>query len=83
VITHIGPKAEDIHEKWHNESTGFFYFDGTEYLDRINGGYWIYGHTHDRHILKHNNVTLLCNPLGYPYENQPDRKELEKFVITL
>ena len=83
IVTHIGAKAEDIKNEFHNENTGFFYFDGTSYLDKMKNGYWIYGHTHDRHIMKHNDVTLLCNPLGYSGDNKADRKELEKFVFQI
>jgi hypothetical protein len=30
---------------------------------------WIYGHTHSPHIKQINNVMTLCNPIGYPKEN--------------
>jgi len=31
---------------------------------------WIYGHTHTQSIIMKNNVPFLCNPIGYPGENQ-------------
>lgn len=71
VLTHIGPFAWGIPSKFHNPETGFFYFDGTRYLDAMpSDSVWIFGHTHDQKILDLGNVRLLCNPLGYPSESR-------------
>jgi hypothetical protein len=31
---------------------------------------WIYGHTHTPSNVKINNIPFLCNPIGYPNENE-------------
>lgn len=69
IVTHIGPMAWGIPERFHNAETGFFYFDGQRYLDSLpSGSTWVFGHTHDQKILDLGNVRLMCNPLGYPGE---------------
>ena len=70
MLTHIGPLAWGIPDRFHNAETGFFYFDGQKYLDVMpEGSTWIFGHTHTKKILDLGNVRLMCNPLGYPGEN--------------
>lgn len=83
MVTHIGPKAWDIPNKFHNKYTGYFYFDGQRYLDAMpSGSTWIFGHTHDQKILDLGNVRLLCNPLGYPGEIRYTIPK-EEFLIDL
>ena len=31
---------------------------------------WIYGHTHTPSNVKINEIPFLCNPIGYPNENE-------------
>ena len=69
LMTHIGPVAYKIPPHFHNEYTGFFYFDGAEMLSRMpENSYWFYGHTHDKHIFDYETVKVMCNPVGYPTE---------------
>lgn len=84
MITHIGPHAWNIQDKFHNYMTGYFYFDGMHLLDKMpSGSVWHFGHTHDKKILDLGNVRLMCNPLGYPGEAASREIPKEEFVITL
>ncbi len=72
MITHINPsiKKEHTHKKFRDEdTTGYFTFDGEEFLKNGSMRYWIFGHTHDRTEYKEHGVQCLCNPMGYPNEN--------------
>jgi DNA repair exonuclease SbcCD nuclease subunit len=72
MVTHVNPSIRKEHTpgKYRDlDTTGFFTFDGEEFLE--NGGmkYWIFGHTHDRTEYELHGVGCLCNPMGYPGEN--------------
>lgn len=47
----------------------FYYFDGKSDVERISPKYWIFGHTHDKYNFEYKQTTFLCNPIGYPGEN--------------
>lgn len=75
-FSHVGPKEPDnIPDKFDNFTTGFFYFDGKEMMNKSKLKTWVYGHTHetiseeyvrdDGEIIK-----LLCNPVGYNQEKK-------------
>ena len=72
MITHVNPSylEEHIDAKYHNSVVNtFFTFDGHKYLKDGSMKYWVFGHTHD--IIEYNfhDVTCVCNPMGYPSEN--------------
>ena len=52
-----------------HETTGFFTFDGSKYLKEGSMKYWIFGHTHDQTEFEMEGVKCICNPMGYPSEN--------------
>jgi predicted phosphodiesterase len=76
VITHHVPSYSLIDEKYKTEQmqpyNQWFYSD----MDTLikNKGHkikcWIYGHTHTPSNLKINEIPFLCNPIGYPNENE-------------
>lgn len=68
IVSHIGPDWSHIPPRFQGPGTGFFYFDGAEFLKRCDGKVWIYGHTHDPHSFMSSGCQMICNPLGYPYE---------------
>ena len=72
MITHVNPSIEKEHTSSfyrEEETTGFFTFDGSEYL--VNGSmkYWVYGHTHTSAEHEISGVKCICNPMGYPSES--------------
>jgi len=81
VVTHYGPIVSPNTPLNYmiDPITTFFYFDGMRELERINPSFWIYGHTHTKSIHTAESTNLLCNPLGYPNENQNNR--IESFRI--
>ncbi len=72
MITHVNPsiEKEHTHKSYRNEdTTGFFTFDGSKYLEHGSMKYWVYGHTHTEAGHKISGVKCICNPMGYPSES--------------
>ena len=72
MITHVNPSLCKVHtaKKFReHETTGFFTFDGSKYLKEGSMKYWIFGHTHDQTEFEMEGVKCICNPMGYPSEN--------------
>ncbi len=72
MITHVNPSylEENIDSKYQNcDINTFFTFDGHDYLKDGSMKYWVFGHTHD--VMNYNffDVDCVCNPMGYPSEN--------------
>ena len=80
MVSHFGPLAINIPPIFHDATTGFYYFDGKDTIERIKPKIWIYGHTHKafKHKLNEDTI-LLCNPMGYPNENP--YKQMEVFDV--
>lgn len=75
IISHVMPFVHKFYpKKYHNAETGFFMFDGEEFISKSKVKYWFAGHTHTLTDAKKFGVRLLINPYGYPNEN------CEKFV---
>ena len=78
-FSHVGPMEPiNLPEKYNNFTTGFFYFNGKEFLKTERLKTWIFGHTHD--IISEtfdkgnkNFVNLHCNPIGYHSEFSDNR----------
>lgn len=76
VITHIAPDWSrvpvDIEMELFNS---FYYFDGTEYFQTLNGRIWCYGHLHKRMDYINSGCRFINASLGYPDEsnNVPQR----------
>lgn len=84
MVTHIPPIIfSNMRPEYKASSTtGFFAFNGKEFLD--NTKYWLCGHTHDvlEEDITNDNGTItkvLCNPLGYPHESV--NKQIKYFEI--
>ena len=80
-VSHIGPVVPpNIGIKHQRPETGFYFFDGEEYLMNDKAPkLWIFGHTHDNFDFKINNTHLMCNPLGYKSEG----KHTEVVIVDL
>ena len=66
-ISHMGPYVPpDLNPEFDDSTTGFYFFDGEEYLFSDNAPkLWFFGHVHDRYNFKVGNTKLVSNPLGY------------------
>ncbi len=75
VITHHVPSYSLINDKYKTSEminyNQWFYCDMDKLIetkkDKIKC--WIYGHTHTPSNVIINNISFLCNPIGYPNEN--------------
>lgn len=76
IVTHHVPSQSLIDDKYmvpnmihYNQC---FYSDMDEFIEANKNKIkcWIYGHTHTQSIIMKNNIPFLCNPIGYPGENQ-------------
>lgn len=96
VMTHFAPVQVGVPFEYRNDNCScFFYFNGEEFLERMpNDSYWICGHTHDFHAVDYtcnngNVVHILCNPHGYPGEQDYNWHDptagykKENFIIPL
>lgn len=50
-------------------------------IERHQPDAWIFGHTHDPFCYKINNTTLVCNPVGYPNENNVFRSKYNPNLV--
>lgn len=75
VITHHIPSSSLINEKYKTpeilEYNQWFYCDMDDLFksEKCKIKCWIYGHTHTPSNVVINDIPFLCNPIGYPNEN--------------
>ncbi len=75
LITHHMPSYSLIDEKYKQYGTDnynqWFYSDMDQFIDENKDKIkcWIYGHTHTPSFKIINGVPIMCNPIGYPNEN--------------
>lgn len=80
MISHYPPLEKAIAQRYMNSSISTFYvFDGLSHIKRINPKVWVFGHIHDGRDFYYKDTRFLCNPLGYPDENNPT--QLKTFVV--
>jgi len=76
MITHHLPSKSLIDVKYKTMNmlpyNQWFYCDMDELIKKYNDKIkcWIYGHTHTQSNCIINNISFLCNPIGYPNENK-------------
>ncbi|PHR58990.1 MAG: hypothetical protein COA44_02245 [Arcobacter sp.] len=73
MITHINPsvKMEHTAKQWQEEdSSAFFSFDGSRFLESTSAKFWLFGHSHDQKEFESYGVQCLSNPLGSPGDNK-------------
>lgn len=70
IITHVSPDWSHIDERYRIDPvSGFYYFDGSQYMEQIEGKIWCTGHVHLSHSYMHQGCWFINNALGYPDEN--------------
>ena len=76
VITHHVPSESLIDVKYKTSKmlpyNQWFYCDMDPIIETYNKNIkcWIYGHTHSQSSVEIHGIPFLCNPIGYPNENQ-------------
>ena len=87
MVTHFCPTQMGVDDKYKEDyATAFFYFDGDEFLSKMKpGSIWQCGHTHSTWDTEYNGVRIICNPLGYPDEQNGFmlNKKNETFLIDV
>ena len=86
MITHFIPSYSLVEKRWKSDvCTTFFVFDGDELLKSFGeqgGKIWAYGHTHGKIFTSKYDVSIVCNPFGYPNETKTDSVEESTFDIA-
>ena len=75
IITHVNPSILPEHtaKEYSNINSPlncYYSFDGINYTNNTSAKYWIFGHIHHTKKYKIGNLNLMCNPLGYPSQNE-------------
>ena len=75
IITHIGPDWSKIPNKYKDDvCTSFYFFDGSAYLEKLQGKIWCFGHIHERYDYYNGKCRMINASLGYPDEKVNNRK---------
>jgi predicted phosphodiesterase len=73
IVTHFMPSYELVNPKWKTTSTNDlnYYFSAScdELIEFSEADAWVCGHTHDSFDVMLHGVRCVCNPMGYPGEN--------------
>lgn len=72
MITHFNPSIKKEHQNQTykgQESTGFFCWNGEEYLKNGTMKHWVFGHTHSDFEYEQHEVKCMVNAFGYPNES--------------
>jgi predicted phosphodiesterase len=73
VVTHHSPSHRSIHPKYkHEELMNGAFHNNLDYMMELadNIKLWVHGHTHDEFDYTIGITRVVCNPRGYPKENQ-------------
>lgn len=85
IITHHVPSNSLIDIKYKTQTmlpyNQWFFCNMDDFIEKNNSKIkcWIYGHTHTSSNIIINNIQFLCNPIGYPNEN--NNLEFQKNII--
>lgn len=71
VISHFAPSNKSISPMYKNNTVTNRYFcnDMDEIIKGMNISHFVHGHTHNSFDYMIGNINVLCNPRGYPHEN--------------
>ncbi len=77
IVTHHCPSFQSVHENYKKSYGTDLYlvnYGFSSHLDdtveKSGAKYWVCGHTHWKHSYKIGETEVICNPLGYPGENE-------------
>jgi predicted phosphodiesterase len=86
VMTHYVPSFSFLQPKYRmkGEEYNSAHFSSCDFIFGNDNIYaWVYGHSHDRNIFKHNNIKFICNPFGYPEENGNYKYDFNQYDYIL
>lgn len=75
VVTHHMPSMEAVHEQYKGDEESYkmngCFASALDYMfNEANAPkFWVFGHTHMPTTMTIDNTTIICNPFGYPNEN--------------
>jgi predicted phosphodiesterase len=77
VMTHHAPSFQSSHPKWEDSAIRGGFCSNLEWIiEEYQPDYWFHGHCHEPFNYRIGNTTIICNPLGYPGENDSKIKQL-------
>ncbi|MGC3998060.1 MAG: metallophosphoesterase [Anaeromyxobacter sp.] len=72
VVTHHLPSRRSVAHRYEGDPlNAFFVCDQTGLIETRRPALWVHGHTHDSFRYTLGATTILCNPRGYPGEENP------------
>ncbi len=70
VVTHHAPSPQSVPEQYKTDIlSAAFVSDLTSVVEESNADLWIHGHLHSPFDYQLGTTRVLCNPKGYPSEN--------------
>jgi len=83
VVTHHYPCRLSTAKQWENHPTNaFFYSQMDDLIKDRKPALWVHGHTHDSFDYQFGETRIVCNPLGYP-ENEENPDFNSQLVIDI
>ena len=85
VVSHHLPSKLLSAEKYEGDSLNpFFYTDYTKLIEKFERTrLWVCGHTHNRYDFQIGACRMVCNPLGYKYENYRSVCDYEPLIVEV
>jgi len=69
VITHHGPSLKSVEPDYHKDMTTAAYVSHLDgFIEQYQPDFWLHGHLHNSSDYQIGNTRVLCNPKGYPGE---------------
>lgn len=82
VVTHHAPSLRSVSAEFQSDLTTAAYASKLEsFIKKYSPSCWLHGHMHNSSDYLIGNCRVLCNPLGYPGEENPDFKPSAVFAI--
>ncbi|MBP1308943.1 putative phosphodiesterase [Paenibacillus sp. 1182] len=75
IVTHVGGDWSQLlqnsgyFKKGEDLTPSFYFFDGSNWFDRLSGKIWCFGHVHDHYDYTRNGCRFINNAKGYPRDN--------------
>lgn len=72
VVTHHGPSRKSLADEYQNDLASAAYVSRLEsFIEKYTPSHWLHGHMHNSSDYRIGNCRVLCNPKGYPAEENP------------
>lgn len=78
VVTHHLPSNKSVHPKYKGDVLNrFFVCEMDDVIEKTKPGYVIHGHSHCKSDYKIGSTRIICNPHGYPGENDNENDKFD------